>query len=483
MLLKIAWRNLLAQPAKTLIIGILIALGIALLVIGNSLASSVDNGIQKSYIESLTGDMILRGKAEENDVLIDFMQPFSAVPMLDNYAAVSDYLQENAAVKQFSPILHGAAELRIDEDISSTVALWGINPEQYFEVFGDTFTLSEGGFWQEGETGIVLTQGFREAIEELYGKELNVGDSINLTGYNDTTGTKIREVTVRGFGEFQDQNTNFFKVYLTDPGTLRYLRGLTLVKEAAAVETEAVAVNEDDFFGGGSSLFNDVSATVTDTTTDYDSILGDTSRRDKYLALDNNAWHFVLLRLAEGANMQNVQRDMQSHFVENPDSSQNMAVETWRWGAKQTLGTVTALQIALNVAIAIVAVVSVIIIMNTLVIAVSERTAEIGTIRAIGGQKGFVRGMVITEVLTITIVFGIIGMLLGGLVIWILNTQGIPASNDFLSILFGGETFRPTLSLFSLWISLLAVSIIGIVASLYPTSIALGISPVKAMNK
>lgn len=482
MLLKIAWRNLLAQPAKTLIIGILIALGIALLVIGNSLASSVDNGIQKSYIESLTGDMILRGKAKENDGQIDFISPFSPNVMLDNYPAVADYLQTRDDVRQFTPVLHGAAQMQIADEITANASLWGIKPTEYFEVFADTFSLTEGTFWAEDETGIILTEGFREAIKTLHDKELQIGDTVSLTGNNITTGVKIRQVTIRGFGRFNNDESDMFLTYLTDPGTVRYLSGLTLVKEAAAVETETVTVNEDDFFGGG-SLFNDVSATVTETTTDYDSILGDTSRRDKYLALDNNAWHFVLLRLTEGANSHNVQRDMQSHFVENPDSSQNMAVETWRWGAKQTLGMVTALQIALNVAIAIVAVVSVIIIMNTLVIAVSERTAEIGTIRAIGGQKGFVRGMVITEVLTITVVFGIIGMLLGGLVIWILNKQGIPASNDFLSILFGGETFRPTLSLFSLWISLLAVSIIGMVASLYPTSIALGISPVKAMSK
>ena len=53
--------------------------------------------------------------------------------------------------------------------------------------------------------------------------------------------------------------------------------------------------------------------------------------------------------------------------------------------------------------------VAVIIMMNTLVISVIERTGEIGTMRALGARKGFVWKMFLVETLTIAVVFGLIG--------------------------------------------------------------------------
>ena len=114
---------------------------------------------------------------------------------------------------------------------------------------------------------------------------------------------------------------------------------------------------------------------------------------------------------------------------------------------------------------------------------VGERIAEIGTVRAIGGQKSFVRGMITIEVLMITVVFGIVGMGLGSIVVTIFNVVGIQASNLFLQILFGGTTLNPVLSITSLFTSLGIVAVIGVIASLYPASVALGIAPVQAMQR
>ncbi len=130
-----------------------------------------------------------------------------------------------------------------------------------------------------------------------------------------------------------------------------------------------------------------------------------------------------------------------------------------------------------------IAVVILIIITNTLVISISERLGEIGTIRAMGGQKGFVRRMIVTEVLSITLLFGLVGMAAGALSVGVLNAVGIPASNLFLQLLFGGPVLKPVLSILSLFVSVVAVAVIGVLASLYPTSVALRVSPVQAMSR
>jgi putative ABC transport system permease protein len=140
------------------------------------------------------------------------------------------------------------------------------------------------------------------------------------------------------------------------------------------------------------------------------------------------------------------------------------------------------IQIVFNVLILIIAVVAIIIIMNTLVISVIERTGEIGTMRALGAQKRTVRRMFVLETLSISVVFGMIGVAVGAITIGILNLTGLPAPNPFFEILFGGKVLHPALPLSSLLYALGIIVAIGIVASLYPVSVALRIQPVQAIQ-
>ena len=135
-----------------------------------------------------------------------------------------------------------------------------------------------------------------------------------------------------------------------------------------------------------------------------------------------------------------------------------------------------------NILILIIAVVAVIIIMNTLVISVTERIPEIGTMRAIGAQKSFVRRMILMETVMISGIFGLIGILLGVGVLGVLYLSGIQAPNFFFEVIFGGKVLHPVLSLQALGISLVVVFIVAIAASLYPVSIALRVKPVTAMQ-
>ena len=115
--------------------------------------------------------------------------------------------------------------------------------------------------------------------------------------------------------------------------------------------------------------------------------------------------------------------------------------------------------------IIVIAVVAVIIIMNTLVISVTERISEIGTMRAIGARKGFVRRMIGAETVTVAFVFGAAGVLPGLVLLFILGATGIPASNLFLRILFGGEVAQARVSPGSVAFSLVMVAAIAVVSS------------------
>lgn len=143
---------------------------------------------------------------------------------------------------------------------------------------------------------------------------------------------------------------------------------------------------------------------------------------------------------------------------------------------------VSVLKAVFSLLVLVVAVVAVIVIMNTLVISVTERTAEIGTMRAVGAQRSFIRRMIALETLTITLLFGLAGILLGLAGILALSLARIPLSGLFLRTLFGGTVLRPVLGAAPLLSSLATVAAVGVGASLYPAAVALRIAPVRAMG-
>jgi putative ABC transport system permease protein len=154
----------------------------------------------------------------------------------------------------------------------------------------------------------------------------------------------------------------------------------------------------------------------------------------------------------------------------------------WKAAAGPFAASIDVIRIVFNIAIIIVAIVAVIIMTNTLVISVIERTGEIGTMRALGAGKGFVRKMFLVETLTIALIFGIIGTLVAFGAIGIINAAHIKATNSFLKILFAGDVLHPSINLLSALWSLVLVAVVAVIAHLYPVTLALKVQPVRAMQ-
>ena len=487
-LFKIAFRNLREHRSQTLIIGTLIALGVAVLVTSNSVLTSVTRGMEASYVDNFTGDLIVRNKGEDP---VAFIGGFGGAPEpLQNYPDIAAQLASDEDVKAYTPLLTGAASLSQNDTTLTFALLWGVTPSAYFKMFPDSFSVTEGERLKDGQEGIMLSQEAVDTALEEKGVTLKVGDTVLLSGQNNITGNKIREVTVRGIGSFKNNAGLLDVVSFVDVNTLRALTGLTAARTApgSGAPSAPADLSEDTLFGGGNALSGagNAAGSAGDSTDDkassnsnldFDNLLGDTTVRDQALALDNNAWHFLLLDVADGASPTTVGQQL-----EDAPIGKTLVVENWRWGAGFVAELAFGIRNILNIVIAVIAVVAVIIIMNTLVISVTERAAEIGTVRALGGQKNFVRGMITLEVLMITLIFGLVGVALGSAVIGALNLIGLGAPNLFLQILFGGAVLKPVLSISSLYLSMIVVAVVGVVASLYPVSVALGVAPVQAMQ-
>ena len=488
MVAKIAYRNLREHKTKTIIIGSLITLGMMILVVGNSALDTATAGIKANYTENYTGHVIVAAAGVEAPALT----PDGAIqgleggtPSIPEYQDTLEFLSSYPGVDEVNPVITGMAMTQLDGEGFGIMQFYGIDPESYRGFFPDNLDLVDGEFLSVGQEGLVISEMTLEMLENSSGREINVGDTILLTAQTKVYGMKIRGIEIVGIFKFRNASMPLEFISFVDLENARVLNGMTGITDLQALLTETEleglgAVDEDDLFGGGGLFDQAVLVDAGDGgSRDFESILGDTAIRAQLSEVDNNAWHYILLKLDnEGAAARTV-RDLNREFEE---AGWELQAFEWLDGGGAMAQFTYVLKTVFNILIIVVAVVAVIIIMNTLVISVTERIPEIGTMRAIGAQKRFVRRMIMLETLMIAVVFGALGIALGAGITGVLGAVGIESDEMMLQVFMGGPVLNPTVSVSSVISSLIAVIIAGLLASLYPAAIALRIQPVTAMN-
>jgi len=116
---------------------------------------------------------------------------------------------------------------------------------------------------------------------------------------------------------------------------------------------------------------------------------------------------------------------------------------------------------------------------NTMVMAIYERTREIGILKAMGASRGEIRQMFMMEAGLIGLIGGVIGLLLGWLVGLGLN-QVIPVYLRYRELPVRGNFFVVTLTL-ALGVIVFA-TFIGLVAGLLPAQRAAKLDPLQALR-
>ena len=483
-LLKIVYRNLKEHKVKSLIIGIIIAFGMYILIVGNSIIDTVTAGISKNFVEYNTGHIAVFPSSLEEPSLTGGGPPMmesEVTPIIREYNTVVETVLSNPKVTLISPQINGMVTMQFGEEGSGFGQLLSVDPERYVEFFPDNIVITEGRFLQPGEEGIVLSVNGVEMLEDSSGETVDIGDPLILTGTTFTGGMKIREVPIVGI--FDVTVASQMMTSYLDVENMRVLNGMTQITDLEAVLTEDEqsalgAVDEDSLFGDDDSFFADDVEAVSGFG-DPLALFGDTSERDLYNAINPDAWHYLLIRLEDESQIRRVVNELNEEFAR---LDLDVIAYTWLDAAGQVAEMTAALRLVFNVIIIIIAVVAIIIIMNTLVISVTERMGEIGTMRAIGAQKSFVRRMIILETVIISLFFGGLGILLGSLTIGIVGAVKIETENLILQMLAGGPIIKPIISTASIIVSLLGMLAAGIGASLYPAMLALRIEPRQAMD-
>lgn len=483
-LVKIALRNLVEHRGKTMIVGVIVALGMAVLVAGNSFLDSAARSLRSSFVDSFAGQVFISGKARGNVSLFGVAEigAGSGTPVLPDQERITAYLAGSRDVRTFTFQLSGAEQLnKVGEDAAGGgpfVYLFGIDAPSYRGMF-DNVTFASGGWLAPGQEGILLSSSqVREFRKEL-GADLAVGDPVLIQSF----GNAIRQVTLRGIFDFRKTNAATDLIAYIDPATLRALRGMTSAASdpvgLPAAATSLLFSNEDSLFNSQGDMITEDAGAAHASVSRAFPLRGTQASAVAAPGRAAGPWEYILVSLR------------------NPEDAPAFITRTNAWLHQQGIQAqagdwVTAagpfaempnmLRAVFSLAVLIIAIVALIIIMNTLVVSIGERSAEIGTMRALGAHKRFVRRMLFLETMTIVALFGAAGMGIGSLLVGAMNAAGIRATGTFMQIIAGGSTLRPTVQASTLGVSWLLVVGVSILAQLYPVRTALRIQPVTAMQ-
>jgi putative ABC transport system permease protein len=483
LILKIAFRNICRNTRKTILLGTLIALGMAFLFFANAVFESADQGVRTSFVGSLTGDVVMASESDTPFSLfgneIPVIDDYEVIPSIPGYADISESFGSLDYAASYTPVVSGAAGVEVGE-YRGTAAVFGIVPESYFAVCSDIEVVS-GNPADIAEGGIFLCQMIKEEAEKKLKRPLEIGEEVKLSLYSNGS-FKIRKGKYAGCHSYINHTAPFDAIILADPtivrGLIDYTAGNILAETENKGETSEAA---DDFD------LDDIFAQAEDTEKTeeesfsldkIESILADTTERDALSQVSSSAWSFVLFKAKDGQEKQ-LKKEL---ALLARDNHWNVEIKGWRQGAGLSAQMVFALKAAFNVGILFIIIGAVLVIVNALVISVLERSYEIGTMRGIGAGKPFISALFIAESMMLTLTAATIGIIIGAIASAVFS-GGIPLHNSLLITMFGGDVLCPVVTFKNIALHFAGAALVGALSWIYPVSLAVKIQPVMIMGR
>lgn len=506
---KIAWRNILRHKGKSIIIGIILFLGAFLMTIGNSIISGMDAGLQKNIVNSFTGDIVLVSEKQESDnVFLEFMG--KAVEPINNFVEIREFLNtQTAYIKDFIPVGKNMVMVLNEDGMPAYTFVIGADIEKYKKMFPDNMIPIEGKLINKDERGILIATGARQEMFNTTGiwfkpenetldtaklpKNIHINkdfitvkDSVVLMGFNnDNTSSDIR-VGVKGIVKYKALNTILGNFPLMDIESYRTCLGYFSAHEKVAEVSAENKVLFDSEEENLDALFSDDPQTDIDnslTATSIENSKPDNSESaqiDQNIDVDAGAYNLVLIRLKDGENLKERVEELNKLFT-----GKNIGVRALSW--KKAMGTIGSMAVLIKTALFMFVMflffVAIIIIVNTLSMAAIERTSELGMMRAIGAQKSFIRTMFFGETAMLSFIFGGAGIIAGIIVVKIITALKFTSTNDMVQLLYGGDTFHPLLTFSDIILAIIQLSLVTIIAVIYPIIVASGIKPLDAISR
>lgn len=460
--LTLALRTLLKRKARMVLIGILVAFGTFLLVFGGVFSASAKEASRNAIIENFTGDFILYSKKSK-----ELPSPFAfntPLPVIRNTERIEEELSKIGGIKTRTWYAQNYGLIEVEKDGEKTdlpFIFYAIQPDSYKDMF-DNAAIKEGSFFGPGATerGILISAYQNAQYKENSGIELKTGQSVRLLGVTEG-GANTVSSTMLGIFEPIHYSSVFNYINFMDAETYTELYNYTGVESLPDDFNAALAAataDEDSLFAlAGDDDFGKI---------DVDSL---TSQR-------LSGYTMLAVRLDDSSKADEIRKQLES--IPDLDIKTASWEEASGFYAQISLG----LQAFIFFATTLIFLIVIMIFMNTLIINVVERTGEIGTMRAIGAEKSFIRNMFLAETLILNTCASLIGMAAAAILLAAGSANGILLPDIVSQFLIGGGPVPVTITPAPFIIAFAAVIAVSVLATVYPVSVATTITPLKAMN-
>ncbi len=500
--LRLALKNVISRKSSLVII-LFISFAIALLFVSNAVFDGTDHGLERTFINSFTGNIVLRPKVDFPLSLFGDETPvtgkLSEIPTLVPYAKIKEAALDVEGVRAIVPQITGYAAVNVN-DKRVPISLFGVPGEQYTTLMS-SIKIVEGRVFKDGEAGLLLNTDALARINKAAGVKLGIGSDIQLLN-GDGVSFSIRSVPLLGIYTYDSQNPTLSGIALLSPQTLRDLIGMQDFSDSVEIDESQINLIEedssiDDLFGdsqdfdgeeaidgpvlaGGASAASGVGAASGDGAGDASSEDSDASGENVALQAESSVWSYLICMTDASANEGKIIKQLNKVFKENEWAVQAV---NWRDAAGGSVYISFYLRIIFNIGIVLILLTGFIVVNNTLTVSSISRIGETGTIRALGAKRGFVIREFLCETSLLTITSGIIGCLLGCLFTFMLQKAHIGISNTYLAQLFGGKTLTAAITASNAIQNLALSVVLAVVGCVYPVRVALRATPVEAMRR
>lgn len=469
MVFKLAFKNILSRRSSVVIV-IFMSFAAALLVVSNAIFDSTEQGVQNSFTASFTGDFVVRPLSDVPLSLFGDETPvtgeLTTIEKVVPYESICEVISSTPGIMGFVPQVSGFAIME-HETKRETMSLFGVPSRQYLPLMSGLRVLSGGGY-ESHDKGMMMS----EKVAAQMGAE--VGSVVQFT-IADGTSFRIRAATVTGIYTYESPNAIFERFVLIDPDIVRDIMDIadSYSLDGADIDDNKQNLLADDLdfdalFSAGDvdAIFEDVIFESTDVAAEIEE---DSS----------TAWNFIVCRAAPDANAASVIRSLNKEFKAR---QWPVEVVNWRHAAGSTALYLYWMRLIFNIGILIVMGAGFIVVNNTLVVNVLDRTREIGTMRALGASSLFVSLQCMVETLTMALVSGVVGCVAGGLASMTLTSMKITFTNSFLMQLFGESALVVSVSAGNVAGIMLLMVCLGVLGWVYPVITTLRVHPIEAIQ-
>ncbi len=500
--ITIAWRNILRHKGKSFIVGTILFIGALLMTLGNGVISGMEHGMSDYIVHGFCGHVVIASDKQESDNVFLEMMGKSIEP-ISNYKDIKKVLTGLPYVDKVLPLGKNMVMILNEEGAPGYTYVIGADWKQYHDFFADNLRKVEGEWPTEGQPWVLFPTSQRKDTYDYNGnwyvplgkkvtdstllpeakqnrENIIVKDSVIFMGFNEANASTDISIPICGVTTYRAYDKIFGQFALMDIESYRAALGYISAGEKVVLDSAHSKImaseNLDDMFStdnvvvANSSLVNEsqLSSTV------------DTPRIAPKVNVDDGTYNLVCVMLKPGEDPATRAEEISAAL-----KSAGCGAHAFPWN--KAIGPIGSMAMLIKAAlfgfVMFLFFVAIIIIVNTLSMAALERSSEIGMMRAVGARRWFIAAMFTGETACLSFIFGGAGIVAGIVLVAVLDSFHLKAPNEIVQLLYGGEIFRPMLSVVDLILALVQLALVTVIAVIYPVFVALGITPLDAISR